>query len=435
MAALGMASDRHGNQGNRAGHGARGTFLRLGLALLCLCAAGASLAQKMKMPKSEYGASAVFAGDGTLYAVAKQGEHVMLYRSADAGAHWSAPVAVNAVAEAVSADGENRPKIVATADALIVTWTRPLSKPYSGEIRLARSNDGGVSFSAPLTVHGDRSEITHRFETPLVAGDGRLYVAWIDKRDLEAANAAQTLSHAPSASPLAPSLAPSLASPRAPSPVPYRGAAIYAAVSDDGGRSFRPETKVADHSCECCRIAAAVDSDGAPLILWRHVFAPNERDHALAKLNADGRAPAVTRATFDRWRVDGCPHHGPSLAVAPDGTRHAVWFNQQDSAGRVFYGRLMDGRVDGQRPIGGERAAHADIAVAARRVAIAWKEFDGEKTRLRAEVSNDGGRHFAPIELAQATAASDQPRLLVRGADMFVFWRTQTEGMRVFKLP
>lgn len=385
------------------------TWWRLGLALLCLSAAGASFGQKMaKMPKPEFGASAAFAADGTLYAVTKHGEHVMLYRSADEGRSWSAPTVVNGVAETVSADGENRPKIVVAGAALLVTWTHPLSKPFSGEIRLARSVDGGASFSPPLTVHADRSEITHRFETPLVAGDGRVYIAWIDKRDLEAAKAANA---------------------------PYRGAAIYAAVSDDGGRSFRPETRVADHSCECCRIAAATDTDGAPLILWRHVFEPNERDHALARLAADGRVPAAVRATFDRWQVDGCPHHGPALAVAADGTRHAVWFNQKDGDGRVFYGRLADGRVDGQRMVGGERAAHADIAVAGARVAVAWKEFDGERTRLHAEISSDGGQSFALRELAQAAGASDQPRLLVRGEEFFVFWRTEAEGMRVFKLP
>ena len=386
------------------------TALRSALVLICLLMAGTGLAQKMgKMaPKPEYGASAAFAADGTLYAVAKQGEHVMLYRSADEGRRWSAPVTVNAVPETVSADGENRPKIALAGDALIITWTHPLAKPFSGEIRLARSADGGATFSAPITVHIDRSEITHRFETPLVAGDGRVYVAWIDKRDLEAAKAGKA---------------------------DYRGAAIYAAVSDDGGRSFRPEVRVADHSCECCRIAAARDVDGSPLLLWRHVFEPNERDHALARLNADGTASRVGRATFDRWRVDGCPHHGPSLAVAKDGTRHAVWFNQKDGEGRVFYGRLADGRVEGQRTVGGERAAHADLAVAGRRVAVAWKEFDGERTRLRAEVSGDGGQHFAPLELAEAAAASDQPRLLARGDDLFVFWRTEAEGMRVFPLP
>jgi hypothetical protein len=378
--------------------------------VLLLLVATHALGQGMgKMAaRPELGTSATFAPDGSLLAVTRQGEHVMLYRSSDDGRGWSAPVAVNAVPEAISADGENRPKIVFAGDGgVLVSWTRPLSKPFSGAIRLARSGDGGASFAAPITVHGDRSEITHRFETVLADGKGRIHVAWIDKRDLEAAKAAKKA---------------------------YRGAAIYAAVSEDGGRTFKPEVRVADHSCECCRIAAARDVDGAPLLLWRHVFEPNERDHALAKVGAGDTPIAVERATFDRWKVDGCPHHGPSLAVAPDGTRHAVWFNQISGEGRVFYGRLTAGGVDGQRPVGGERAAHADLVVAGRRVAIVWKEFDGERTRLRAEVSADGGRDFRAVDLAATEGASDQARALKRGDELFAFWRTEREGMRVFRL-
>ena len=104
----------------------------------------------------------------------------------------------------------------------------------------------------------------------------------------------------------------------------YRGAAIYRNISRDGGATFGPDTKVADHSCECCRIALGVGSDGAMRALWRHVFEPNVRDHAFAVLR--GETPAdVVRATYDEWRVDGCPHHGPALAQAADGF-HTVWF-------------------------------------------------------------------------------------------------------------
>ena len=384
--------------------------IRALLATLGLLAAANAAAQgmgKMAMPKAELGTSAAFAADGTLLAVTKQGEHVMLYRSADLGQSWSSPAVVNAIPEAVSADGENRPKLVVAPDGtLVVTWTRPLGKPYSGEVRLARAIDA-QRFDAPITVHRDRAEITHRFETPLFTRDGRLYVAWIDKRDLETAKEEKRA---------------------------YRGAAIYAAVSADGGRSFAPETRVADHSCECCRIAAAPDTDGAPLFMWRHVFAPNERDHALTKLAPDGTPAEVERATFDRWRVDGCPHHGPSLAVGADGTRHAVWFNMVGEEGRVQYGRLRPGRVEGQRRVGGERAAHADLAVAGQRVAIAWKEFDGERTALRAELSDDDGQRFRTLDLAHAAGASDQPRLLQRDGRFYVFWRSEREGMRVFPL-
>lgn len=386
---------------------ALGTALLLGLAAL---PAAAMDGMPGTAARPELGASAAFAPDGTLLVASKQGEHVVLRRSTDEGRSWSAPSPVNAQPETISADGENRPKIAfATDGGLLVSWTRPLGKPYSGAIRLARADDG-EHFAPPLTVHRDPAEITHRFETLLALPGNRVLAAWIDKRDLEAAKGK----------------------------TPYRGAAIYTALSTDGGRSFQPERKLADHSCECCRIAAATDGDGAPLLLWRHVFAPNERDHALARLQPDGGAAAVQRATFDRWKVDGCPHQGPSLAVDADGVRHAVWFNQKDGEGRVHYGRLRLGneiRVEGQRPVGGPRAAHADLAVAGGQLAIAWKEFDGERTRLGLLRSADGGRSFAEQPLAATDGASDQPRVIARQDKLYVFWHTEKEGFRLFPLP
>ena len=360
-------------------------------------------APSAKPARPELGASLALSPQGVPHAVAKQGGHVVLYRSADGGTSWGEPVVVNAEPEAISADGENRPKLAFAADGgVLVSWTRPLARPYTGEIRLARSEDGR-RFDAPITVHRDRAEITHRFESLAVLPDGRVLVAWIDKRDQEVARAAGRA---------------------------YRGAAIYAAVSSDHGRSFAPEQRVADHSCECCRIAVAADRDGAPLLMWRHVFAPNERDHAIVQLDRSGRPEAVARATFDRWAIDACPHHGPSLAVAPDGVRHAVWFNQRDGEGRVFYGRLREGGVDGQRTVGGERAAHADLVVAGARIAIVWKEFDGERTRLHAELSQDGGASFTARTLADTVGASDQPRVVAHGEGFLVLWHTADEGLR-----
>ena len=101
---------------------------------------------------------------------------------------------------------------------------------------------------------------------------------------------------------------------------------------------------MADHACECCRIALAKGSDGRLRALWRHVFPPNVRDHAFA-LIADGQpANAYTRATYDGWRVDGCPHHGPSLAADDAQGFHTVWFGLREENGQtvpgVRYARL-----------------------------------------------------------------------------------------------
>ena len=133
---------------------------------------------KAKAPRLELGASAAFSPDGTLLVAAKQGDHVMIYRSADEGKTWSTPAAVNAQPEAISADGENRPKIDFAADGgLLVSWTHPFPKPNTGAIRLARADDG-QHFSPPLTVHKDTAEITHRFESMLVLPDNKVMLIW-----------------------------------------------------------------------------------------------------------------------------------------------------------------------------------------------------------------------------------------------------------------
>jgi hypothetical protein len=319
-------------------------------------------------------------------------------------------VAVNAAPEEVGADGDSRPKIAAgRGGELYVTWTKPLSKPYTGDIRFARSLDGGRTFGAPVTVHTDRQEITHRFDSVAVNRAGQVFVVWIDKRDGVAAAKAKS--------------------------GPYRGAAIYYAVSDDRGASFRGDFKVADHSCECCRIALVPRDDGSVLAMWRHVFQPNVRDHAIAQLLPGGKTVEVARATFDDWRIDACPHHGPSLAADADGTLHAVWFSQSPGRAGVFYGRLIGGSVEGQRRIGRDSAEHADLAIAGRRVAVAWKEFDGQRSVLRAMVSVDAGRSWKEYDIASTAGASGHPFLLQRENRFYVFWNTRQEPLSVHALP
>ncbi len=357
----------------------------------------------------ELAASAAFDAQGVLWAVSKSGGQVMLRRSADAGKSWSAPQPVNAVPEGIGAEGDARPKIaLGVKGELYVTWTKPLSKPYTGEIRFARSLDGGKSFSAPVTVHADRQEITHRFDALTVTRDGKLFIAWIDKRDGLAAVKNKNGKNAH-----------------------YRGAAVYFAVSDNQGASFRGDFKLADYSCECCRIAMLPRDDGNVLALWRHVFEPNVRDHAMALMRADGSAGAVRRATFDEWALDVCPHHGPSLAAGGDGRLHAVWFTQGNKRAGVYYGRLSangEGGVDTPRRVGGDSAEHADLAASGTRVVVVWKEFDGMRSRLRAMISDNAGDSWRERELSATAGASDQPRVLEHGGRFYAFWNTQREG-------
>lgn len=363
----------------------------------------------MNSGQGELGASAAFDAQGILWAAHKVSGHIAVSRSSDYGHTWSKPVLVTSAPEPTDAGGDARPKIaVGPHDELYLTWTKPLGKPYTGEVKFSRSLDGGRTFSAPVIVHHDRQEITHRFDALAVNVRGQIFVAWIDKRD----NAATTGQDDP-----------------------YRGAAVYFAVSDDRGATFRGDFKVADHSCECCRIALVPRRDGTVTALWRHVFQPNIRDHAVASLCSDGVVVGMRRATFDDWRIDACPHHGPSMAEDAEGRQHAVWFSAAPQSQGVFYGRLRDNGVDLLRRVGGETAEHADLAVSGQRVGIAWKEFEGERTRLRGMTSEDGGASWRESDLAVTAGPSDQPHVLTFAGRFYVLWNIRDEPLAISPLP
>ena len=344
--------------------------------------------------------AAAFSPAGELWVVGLDAQgHLTARISRDDGRHWSEERALPTGHDAVAADGESRPHIAFGPEGRVaISYTQPLAKPYTGEIRLLRSVDGGRSFSPPITVHHDRQLITHRFDAIAFDAKGTLHTLWIDKRDAVGRS-------------------------------DVRGAAIYRNESADGGATFGPDIRVAESTCECCRIALSQAPDGGLVAMWRHVFAPNERDHAFTRL---GTATAPARATEDHWALDACPHHGPGLTVAASGGYHAVWFGDRAGVAGVRYGRLhADGTPDGEPSLLPDDAAeHADVMSAGPQVAIVWRSFDGEATRLRAWLSRDDGRSFELEELGRSTAENDHPRLARRGDRLFAVWRTE-QGVQV----
>ena len=373
-----------------------------------------------RKPRPQLGTGVAVAPDGALWLVGLNAEGQLFVQSAPqplgaAALQWSAPRVLDTAGDAISADGENRPKLLFDPHAtVLIAYTQPLAKPNTGYVRMLRSVDAGQTFAAPFTVHADRQVITHRFESLGFDAQGVLHTVWIDKRDLEAA-------------------------PKVAGKSSYRGAAIYRNVSTDGGATFGPDLKVTDHSCECCRIAVAQGADGVLRAMWRHVFEPNVRDHAVVALTPSAQSPIV-RATFDEWRVDGCPHHGPGLAAAGDGF-HTVWFGirQQgtDKVAGVRYGRL---NADGSpqpgtvRLLPDERAEHADVMANGQRVAVVWRSIDGMTSTLKAWLSSDGGQSFRVQTLGQVKGENDFPRLVQQGLRMAVVWRNTTE-VQVHDIP
>jgi hypothetical protein len=354
--------------------------------------------------------AAALAPDGSLWVVGvDRGREVWLRRSTDQGLSWGDRRVIDSAGDLIVAEGDSRPSIAfGPRGQMVLAWAKPLAKPYTGDIRMVRSTDAGQSFGAPFTVHADRQVITHRFQSVGFDQHGVLHTVWIDKRDGEAARAAAGGDRQA-----------------------YVGAAIYRNESRDGGATFGPDIKLAEHSCECCRIALAATPEGQLAAVWRHVF-DGERDHAFAVLGA-GAEPV--RASQDGWKLAVCPHHGPGLTPAAGGGYHAVWFGERAGTAGVRYGRL-DARG---APLGAalrlpdEAAEHADVMSAGPRVVVVWRSFDGQAFHLRAWVSNDSGATFTQRELASTAADNDHPRLAADPSHLIAVWHTE-QGLQTHDL-
>lgn len=350
---------------------------------------------------------ATFDRRGWLWLAKVENGYLFISRSEDKGKTFGPAVKVNSVPENISADGENRPKIAVTAEGRIyVAYTSSLEKPFSGHIRFSRSTDGGTTFSEPITVNDNREVISHRFEAMAVDSRGQITLAWLDKRDQ---SAAQQQGQA------------------------YTGAAVYYSVSADGGASFGPNRKLADNSCECCRVAMAMDQGDVPVVFWRHVYGKNVRDHALARL--DGKSQPV-RVSYDRWEVDACPHHGPAISIADDGAYHLVWFDNAPQLHGLFYASSADQGKTFSAPLNfgnfEAQAGHPHVLSFGKAVHVVWKEFDGQNSVIRGMSSADGGKSWSmPRRIAATAGASDHPLLIADGTQPYLSWNTAREGFRL----
>ncbi|NOX09395.1 MAG: exo-alpha-sialidase [Gammaproteobacteria bacterium] len=357
--------------------------------------------------------TAAFDYQGRLWLVWSYAGHVYVNHSDDDGQTLSRPVVVNRVPEAISAGGENRPKIVlADKGDIYVSWVTPLANRFSGHVRFARSIDQGEHFSEPIIVNDNLDITGHRFEALAVNNRGDIYIAWLDKRDrLRAEQEGRR----------------------------YTGAALYYTMSDDGGKSFIPNRKVMDHTCECCRVVMAFDSDQLPVVMWRHIYGDNIRDHALTKFIDRVTAGVPERVSYDQWQIDACPHHGPAISIAADGIYHLAWFNNAPQRHGLFYAHSEDkGRHFSKAVSIGNydnSAAHADVLSQGDQVYITWREFNGEQSQLFVMISVDGGWEWSiPRRLAETTMASDVPFLLDKEGQVYVSWHISGQAYRLLAL-
>lgn len=333
---------------------------------------------------------AVFDQQGRLWLVNVHQGYLYLQYSDDQAESFSVPVKINAVAEQVESRGDSRPQIAVDSNRrLFISWVQKTEGKYAGRVRFTRSIDQGQSFDKVRTINTDEGLIGHRFVRMQLDSDGNILLAWLDKRDKVAARKRGQ---------------------------EYRGTALYSVRSNDHGVSFSANTRLANHSCECCRLTSAVDNEDGMYIFWRMIFGKNTRDHGLLYLPKDQVEQPLLRASYDQWQVDACPHHGPDMEYM-DGKLFLTWFSQGTAQSGLMYASYdpQSKRFSPTQSLDSSpQASHPQIAGDGERLFQVWKRFDGENTLILSRVSFDQGQTWSNDQLVTKTAGSSDHPMLIR---------------------
>ncbi|MBM3279845.1 MAG: exo-alpha-sialidase [Candidatus Handelsmanbacteria bacterium] len=223
--------------------------------------------------------------------------NVLLTRKGAAAPAFDRPVRVNHLPGDAAPNSQAPPQVAVGPEGNVyVLWKNNLPiEGYEwpgGNLRLARSTDGGRSFSPAVSVNDDAAgpPAGHNFHDLAVAPDGSLYCSWIDFRlDRDKPD-------------------------------------LRVARSTDQGQSFGPNVVVDTDACPCCRTAIGVAPGGQVYVAWRKVYPGSVRDIALASSADGGRSfTSPVRVHADNWVIEGCPHQGPFLGLDPPGRVWVAW--------------------------------------------------------------------------------------------------------------
>ena len=240
-------------------------------------------------------------------------------------------------------------------------------KPFSGELRLSRSTDGGRSFGPSTLVNDDDQVIQHTFDALNVAPDGVLHFAWIDGREGK------------------------------------KEPGTFVARSTDQGRTITKNFKVDDNTCVCCRTSIATSADGLVYVAWRKIFDGNIRETVVSRSTDGGMtfsAPVVVGN--DRWVYQACPHRPASLGVDRLGRLYVVWYTEgadetpaiylaySDDQGKTFSEKKQLNRSKGTFP------DHPQMAVDPQgRVMVIWEEQSPVRREIVMSHSLDRAESFS----------------------------------------
>ena len=344
------------------------------------------------------------APDGSFYVAwvnhdANNRADVMIGRY-EPGKKPAAAVRVNPETGTATAWRGDQPSVVVGRNGSVyVVWTtRVESDGKKGtDLYLSVSSDLGQTFEPPVKINDDKVPAAHGMHSLGIAHDGRIYVSWLDERNVAAPKPSK----------------------KADGHHMESNRELFIADSTDGGRTFSRNRKIASDACPCCKSALAITSDGTIYVSWRHVLPGNYR-HIAVTTSSDAGAtfakPVIV--SDDKWMLHGCPVSGPSLSVADNGMLKVLWYaaGEANAPGLYFAESKDKGQSFSARQLlaqGGVRGTPVLTAGNGSDIAV-WETpvEGGAETKVRT-VGKDGPAMSVGLNVELPAAAFSKDGLFV----------------------
>ncbi len=275
--------------------------------------------------------------------------------------------------------------------ALVASWLEAAGDGYAYHAIVARSVDGGATWTRLGPLHDDRSATEHGFVSLTPEGDG-VRAIWLDGR--ATVNGGAT--------------------------------ALRSAVVAD---SVTGEEAIDDRVCDCCSTSSATGR-ARTLVAYRDRSGDELRDIAVG-IRGPGTWTSRDRIRADGWKIAGCPVNGPAVDARGD-LAAVAWYTYADGQHRVKAAFSSDGGETFGDPVvvdeqSGARAPLGRVAVALDAggdALVAWIASRREEgTVLLRRVSPSGGRG-AEVTLASMRVGRDAgfPEIAIAGDELVALW-------------
>jgi hypothetical protein len=333
------------------------------------------------------------------------GSDLRLHVSPSGGDLFEPGPRINRIPGSVRSHGEGTPVLLeGKGGKFYAVWLGRRGEGQRGNvIRVARSDDFLRSFGPPVELGAPvgRGPGPAFFDAE-VAPDGTVIVAWLGPGPDDSIPGS---SH------------------------------VLISSSADQARNFSAPASASPDVCPCCRPGLEADAKGRWFLAWRAMDDQDIRDLVIAASSDRGQSWSPAQPVpGPSWKIDGCPHSGPSLEMM-DGKLFAAWYTEATGQSRLYWSSSSDGAVtfSPAEDIAGEilDPNHPQLAVIDDKLFVTFQGRDpveeaswGASRPFVRDLS--AGAASSPVAVPAGTGSSAYPVLSGLGAGRMVVAWTDT---------